>query len=31
MKKSTWSQILRIVLTILTAVATSLGVTSCMG
>ncbi len=31
MKKETWKQIFQIVLTILTALGTTLGVTSCMG
>ena len=31
MKKETWKQILQIVITILTAIATSFGVTSCIG
>lgn len=31
MKNETWKTILRLVITVLTAVATSLGVTSCMG
>ena len=30
-KKALWSKILNIVITILTAVATSFGVTSCIG
>ena len=30
MKKETWKQILQIVITILTAIGTSLGVASCM-
>nr|WP_295306533.1 smalltalk protein [uncultured Prevotella sp.] len=31
MKKETWKQILQIVITILTAIGTTLGVTSCVG
>ena len=31
MKKENWKQIFQIVLTILTALGTTLGVTSCMG
>lgn len=31
MKKETWKNILQVLVTILTAIATSLGVTSCMG
>lgn len=31
MKKENWKQIFQIVLTILTAIGTTLGVTSCMG
>jgi hypothetical protein len=31
MKKETWKQIFQIVLTILTALGTTLGVTSCWG
>jgi len=30
MKKETWKQILQIVITVLTALGTALGVTSCM-
>lgn len=30
MKKETWKQIIQIMISILTAVATTLGVTSCM-
>ena len=30
MKKETWKQILQIVITVLTALGTTLGVTSCM-
>jgi len=30
MKKETWKTIIQIIISILTAVATSLGVTSCM-
>lgn len=30
MKKETWKTIIQIVISILTAIATSLGVTSCM-
>ena len=30
MKKETWKTVIQIVISILTAVATSLGVTSCM-
>ena len=31
MKKELWSKILHIVITVLTAIATTFGVTSCMG
>jgi hypothetical protein len=31
MNKFPWGQVLRLIITILTAVATTLGVTSCMG
>ncbi len=31
MKKETWKSILQIAISILTALATTLGVTSCMG
>ena len=31
MKKELWSKILNIVITVLTAIATTFGVTSCMG
>ena len=31
MKKDLWSKILNIVITVLTAIATTFGVTSCMG
>ena len=31
MKKETWSKILNIIITVLTAIATTFGVTSCMG
>ena len=31
MKKETWKQILQIAITILTAIATTFGVTSCIG
>jgi hypothetical protein len=31
MKKLPWEKIIRLVITILTAIATTLGVTSCMG
>ena len=31
MKKETWKQILQIVITILTAIGTTLGVASCVG
>ena len=31
MEKETWKQILQIVITILTAIGTTLGVTSCVG
>ena len=31
MTKDTWSKILNIVITVLTAIATTFGVTSCMG
>ena len=31
MSKDIWSKILNIVLTVLTAIATTFGVTSCMG
>ena len=31
MKKETWKQILQIVIPILTAIGTTLGVTSCVG
>lgn len=31
MKKETWKQIIQILVTILTAIGTTLGVTSCMG
>ena len=30
MKKETWKMVIRIAISILTAIATSLGVTSCM-
>ena len=30
MKKDTWKMVIQIVISILTAIATSLGVTSCM-
>lgn len=31
MKKDTWQMILQILISVLTAIATTLGVTSCMG
>ena len=31
MKKDTWKNIIQIAISILTAIATTLGVTSCMG
>lgn len=31
MKKETWKNIINVIVTILTAIATSLGVTSCVG
>ena len=31
MKKETWKKVIHIVITILTAIATSLGTASCMG
>ena len=31
MKKETWKMVIQIAISILTAIATSLGVTSCMG
>lgn len=31
MKKETWKQIIQILVTILTAIGTTLGVSSCMG
>ena len=31
MSKDTWGKILNIVITVLTAIATTFGVTSCMG
>ena len=31
MKKATWQTIIQIAISILTAIATTLGVTSCMG
>ena len=31
MKENTWSKILHIIITILTAIATTFGITSCMG
>ena len=31
MKKDTWKTVIQIVISILTAIATTLGVTSCMG
>ena len=31
MKKETWKTVIQIIVSILTAIATTLGVTSCMG